>query len=386
MNRLLDSRLVIISTPLLLISICLAFLSPRWGTNDDIGLILTFAGIIYHDVASPFSLFSSPIYGFLMKNLYQLKLNIPWHGISQILFLSLSISAIFFTTRNLIKSEKSKYDYLIISLLITIFILPFVLLEVQFTTTAGISGLVGIGLMLSATTKFEISLSLLLQCYSFALRDQSYLLGVALLTPVILKYVYKNKALIKRIVLLLVLILVCITINKISLSNYSYKEHRDFNYNRAIVTEYNFINKIDLQKKRSLIAELGWNKNDISLLRTWFYYDKEDFSYEKFEYAATVCTSEFYSNFGLNKLTKNFAKSFRLYLESFRYSMFAVLLFLILFLNPSIVNFGILSSSLAINLGIIAFVAYVMKFPPSRVLSIFHLSCLLTPILLLYED
>jgi hypothetical protein len=127
---------------ILLFFSCWLFLYPKYGTVDDIEAQLTLSGKILGRYTEGELCWSHWFLGYIVAALYRLNETIPWYGLSLYLAHFVSMTAILFT---LLRIKSDYWRLLIYLFCFCIAEIP-LLQEVQFTSTAIITG--GSGILL----------------------------------------------------------------------------------------------------------------------------------------------------------------------------------------------------------------------------------------------
>ncbi len=74
----------------------LAALTPRFETNDDVGMNAIVAGRMFIDQPDEHVVFSNVLIGCCLKSLYRIAPNVPWYGLYLFVTASISLVAISF--------------------------------------------------------------------------------------------------------------------------------------------------------------------------------------------------------------------------------------------------------------------------------------------------
>ena len=138
------------------------FLKPQFQTNDDLGLIYAYTGSDMFCQPTPFTVFSSKLWGIAMVNLYKTFPLIPYeiYTISIAILMLISFQIIFLKVLKNIKVTTIIFWVFLIVMGITIELQFY--LELQFTMVAGILTFAGYFLLVNKKNLKEVMLSIIM--------------------------------------------------------------------------------------------------------------------------------------------------------------------------------------------------------------------------------
>jgi hypothetical protein len=265
-------------------------LSPRYQTNDDAAMNLYAAGMGPTQPPSEFLLFQHFIIGLTLKSLYTHLPQTPWYGVLLYIYLFLSSLGIGHALTRL------NPRFSVVGLWFVLFGLFYlqVIISPQFTICSGYLAIAGILVLYStvfrpyASTKLNLGMVAIasgLLIWAGLVRYYSLLLVVSLMAPL---YFHLLATRLSRTLRRFLPILFCVVLASGLLNRgqllyyahspgwkqfYSYNDVRaDFMDRRKIVWDKN---------TASLFAQVGWSKNDLAMLVSWFYLDRNVYSFEK---------------------------------------------------------------------------------------------------------
>ncbi len=244
-------------------------LSPRWETNDDVGLSMIAHGFGIIKTSSPLLMFSNVIWGYFVRAIPPIN-GILGYSIALILANCLSVVSI--VTAFLI------FDWgMLISFSLGAIILLRLIISPQFTVSAGvlaISALCWIEVYKRDHRYGSLLFSFFLVFLSFVIRSNETVLvfvtgfSFFLLVPTNLK----KKLLIGGIFLFFVL-LTAERWNSLQYNNPAWRDYNETFETRRKMIDFGWGNK--LKEHRNLLFEKGLSENDVTLYENWFLGDLE---------------------------------------------------------------------------------------------------------------
>ncbi|MES2837193.1 MAG: hypothetical protein V4667_06705 [Bacteroidota bacterium] len=247
--------------------------NTRFNTNDDVMMMFLSRGVVFTNEPTPLLLYSNVIYGKYLVFFTQLFSKINFYTINNFILLIFSLTAISY---NILLN--SNYKTL---LLFNLVIFPFtfnLFIVIQFTILSSVLFLSGI---ISFFNYFKYPKKKLLY-YSFfsivlasLIRFEQTILLLLFTAPIVIVFIYKIKANIKRIIVVLSLIAAtCVLLSIYSKNYYTSKANYDFeNYNVKIASlfyDYNLIEKISHETKSVFLKKLNISTNDTKLYDSWY--------------------------------------------------------------------------------------------------------------------
>lgn len=230
-NTIADHKFLLIVAGWIIFFIFFACLLPiSFEENDDVAMLL-FASGKYSGVPQSHLVFINYAYGSVLTFLYSFVKGIEWYSV---LFAFVHVVALSVISWKIIstKNVKAGYKILFISLLCVLeirFILYF-----QFTTTAALGALAGIGLI-SCEKFYQQSLGILLFLIAGLIRFEAAMLVLIIASPVLIRsiIVHNVPTFSKQVVILIIAILL--------LSLFKYADFRSYQKeeNWKYYTEYN---------------------------------------------------------------------------------------------------------------------------------------------------
>lgn len=261
----------------------LACFSPQYQTNDDAVMNMFASGKGIIQQPSEFLLFQHYFIGRTLKSLYLHHPDIPWYGL--FLYAYLFISSVTSGYALLRIHPKLNIFGLWVAGVVVFYLIT--LLSPQFTICAGFLGATGIMLLFSIcckprhSSKIEqwggICVSSLLLVLSGMVRFQSLELILCLMLPCSFYLLVKQRNQFFRGFLPVICGTFCIAI-LLSWWNQHYYAHSRgwvnfFQYNKLLV---NFMDRERIiwdKTTEPLFQKIGWSKNDLQMIHSWFYLD-----------------------------------------------------------------------------------------------------------------
>ncbi len=281
--------LIILVLSLALFAAALSWLSVQYQTNDDAAMNIYAAGKALGQPPSEFLLFQHFTIGLALKFLYTHLPGIPWYGALMYAYLFLSSLVIGYAISRL--NPRSSVLGLLITALI-LFYLP-VILTPQFTLCSGYLALSGILLLYSIVYKPHVSekanLSLLtiaaaLLILAGLIRFYSLFLALLSMAPLYLHLLVTRFTMALRRLLPTLCCVVLIS-GLLNWGQKLYYEHspgweRFYSYNNV---RADFIDRHKIpwdSSTRPLFQQIGWSRNDLTMLTLWFYLDPKVYSFQ----------------------------------------------------------------------------------------------------------
>jgi len=271
---------------IILFALFFFFATPKYQTNDDNAMEAIASGLRTGQ-PSEYLIFINVLIGKLLVFLYSNYPALNWYPILFYLIHFISMTIILHCLLS-----KKNYTYgLAFYLLIFVFFELFLLANLQFTTTAFISGISGIILFLTYIDSkgfklyFVMSSSIILLILAGLIRHNVLYLVLGISSVVILlKFIKKPK--LKIPVFIIILIVLFTTFYQYN--NYYYNKDPQWkfymeydNLRHKIIGYPRFIFN---SSTKDVYNAVGWSENDVSMIMSWFYNDLEIYPKEKLQY------------------------------------------------------------------------------------------------------
>jgi hypothetical protein len=287
--------LVILFLAVLLFVIFLALFSSHYETNDDAAMNMYAAGENLGQTPSEFLLFQHFVVGLILKFLYLNLPHFPWYGAFLYGYLFISSVVIAYAFARLRRSFGSIVSWLALFFL---FYLP-VLVAPQFTACSGYLAIAGIVLLYVVVQKPSpsraldrclVGLALLILIWAGMVRFYSLLLALLVMCPI---YGY---ALVTRFSqswrrLLPILCGVAATGLFLNWTQLEYYEkargwEHFFAYNDVRADFMDRHRIVWNEQTEPLFKKVGWSRNDLAMLMSWFYLDPKIYSFANLSFVA----------------------------------------------------------------------------------------------------
>lgn len=322
MNKIKDYYLA----PLLalaIITISYTIFTPFWQTNDDVGMSMIAHGYGIAMYPSPYLIFSNVIWGEIVKN-------IP--SIFGVLGYSLAtISIIFVALYLCVETLSKKYNLIIaITLALILFLRPIV--YPQFTIIAGISFIAAFLFYYKfAKSSFlpYLLASVIFAYLSFLIRLEQFLLMLVISLPIILKITRKYE--LKQLIIMLILLIVMALSYVYNIRVYEDNDWKFFfDFRNAVSPIVNFNSASFLLKNEALLQVNSISSNDIRLLQTFFFADRDLVNIE----ILRALTSEIKYDIDLVKTAKNLITTVKFFLDG-NILVLSFISLALIFISPS---------------------------------------------------
>lgn len=259
-----------ISFLVILISFLLFYLNlvPTWLTNDDVGMSMRTHGYgSFIDKELPVLIFSSPIWGWLVKHIPAVGgvWGYTWGAIFTLFFTSWFL--LFCLLRN-------GHGFIFsCCLIILIYALP--MISPQFTLNSGLACMAAFLSIVSYENekrKIYLVLFLLFSFVGYLIRANEFLFVVAV-TAVLFPWrlLVKDKQLLITCSVLIFSLSAFYMIAVTSMSSDKWKGFKDLKYYRILFTDYHVGN--NLAEQQELLDLHGYSTNDLELLKRFFFVD-----------------------------------------------------------------------------------------------------------------
>jgi hypothetical protein len=248
-------------------------LNPSYQTNDDVGMIYAFSGTGIFTNSTPFTAFSTKIWGLIMVNLYSIfsgKIEIY----TLVFYLLIFISNVFihFKILNQIDIKKFKFWIIFIPLIAMVTINFYI--QLQFTMLVVLLFSASYFLLWNTPNLYEKITSIFLLIIASLIRLEMVLImlvfsGIIHLLAYFFVFKKTNSYLPKNIYYVFAFILLFV-IRFIDLSLYTKeeKQFKGFNTYRGDIVDYN------VEKYNKNFISNNWGSEELELFKQWFYNDK----------------------------------------------------------------------------------------------------------------
>ncbi len=367
----------LISTILYLLTILI--FTIRFATNDDVFLNFYSSGALN---GSPTELlvYYHFILGLLIKYLFILFPYINWYS-SLLIFVHFISS--WFMNYNILKWGNNLRTSLVLILLLFLSIDIFLIIKLQYTSTAMKAATVGIlALFMNYYSEqkigiFKLLLLTFLLVVSFFIRSQA-LYGVILISIPVFAFLYFQKRN-NRIIISYISIALFIFAGRFSQEYYYMKKTSKDNLFEYVAAQ-EVLQNDPLIVKEEYLNQVGWSLNDFYLMnKNWFFVDPEKYTPENF----SALSQSLYKPNSLNIVLKEFIKG----IFNYKRYLFMGGIFLILILILS--NNKIRSYILICTGGLIGIYFYLAMFKRMNervIVPLFFFTLLLCVYLYLWEN
>ena len=266
----------------------LAALTPRFETNDDVGMNAIVAGRMFIDQPDEHVVFSNVLIGCCLKSLYRIAPNVPWYGLYLFVTASISLVAISFVC---LRQNHSEWALGLTAVLLWVVGVPSLTL-LQFTRVAALASMAGLLLLFGAIrptgARWQAWCAVPFLLAGALIRIDAFLLVCVVLSPAIAWMAWQ--ACLRRTArgpLLLLLACVVAGFGAGRFNAWYYfrsPQWRDFlPFNAARV---NFIDWNSVQYDPQMVPvfeSAGWQKIDLQMLKSRAFLDRDRFSSEKLD-------------------------------------------------------------------------------------------------------
>ena len=291
----------------ILFSIFFIFVTPKFDTNDDIAMMDIASGLRTGE-PSEYLVYINILIGKIFVALYSWSSVINWYPFLFYLIHFTAMSAICFC---ILKNTRNIYGFILYALIFSFFEIYF-LSNLQFTTTALLSGFSGVFLYLTHNDEknkryyVAIIISILLILTGALIRKETFFLvmGVSLIL-FIFKFLEKPSW---KIPVYLVIVVILFSSFYLIDKTYYQKDsdwafYMEYNKLRARIADYPYFDYDESNKE--IYANIGWGKNEVDMIRSFFFPDMKVFSKENLQYIV----SNIKPKTGLEEILQNLLRS-----------------------------------------------------------------------------
>jgi hypothetical protein len=261
----------------------LAFLTPRYETNDDATMNAIVAGRIYVDHPDEHLVFSNVLLGLALKGLYQTAPTVPWYGGYLFITASLSIAAVSVVCLNRADSPVKSW---LTGVVLCVVGVPY-LVSLQFTRVAFLATLAGILLLASPVWDWRparhTAWAIPFLVIGSLIRFESFLLAGLVLSPLVAWMAWRARFQAgARWALLVLAGAIAIGLMLFGMNRWYYE--RDpawrgfyrFNALRAAFTDYGH-GEFN-EQTAPVYSSVGWTQVDVEMLKNWCFLDRERYN------------------------------------------------------------------------------------------------------------
>lgn len=245
------------------------FFEPIWETRDDIQMAMLAHGFGLGTYASSEILFSNVIWGDLVRSLPTIR-GVLGYSIATLLTLGLSATALVYALVRL------GLGY-ITSILMLFLLFARPILFPQFTINAGISTLVAVLLLhVYAREKQTMILivSMIFAFVGFLIRAEEFILVSLVALPILpWEMIKKDKAVKVACFFLLIGLTSASLYNKTFYEQEEWAPYFEINQSRGALSDFGAVER--LVNKPEIHHQYGFSENDLNILETSFFFDKD---------------------------------------------------------------------------------------------------------------
>jgi hypothetical protein len=260
----------------------LAF-TPRYETNDDVGMNASVAGRLMFSRPDEHLLYSNFLIGLVLTKCYAVSAAVPWYGGYLLLTAALSLAAMCYVC---LSQGVSAWNWVLIASFLLVGGIPLVVL-LQFTRVASAAAMAGIFLLAGSVRGerigWQTGLAVPFLVVAGLIRYESFLLICLVLSPVIAWMFWQIRrwfaAWVPCAVLLGCVVLVFAS-HRLDAWYYDrdpdWKEFHRFNALRAEFTDFGHVEHTP--ETAPVIESVGWLPIDCLMLQYWACLDRERFN------------------------------------------------------------------------------------------------------------
>jgi hypothetical protein len=261
----------------------LVVFTPRYETNDDVGMNASVAGRLGFSRPDEHILHSSVLIGLALKKCYTVFPSVPWYGGYLFLTAALSLAAICYVC---LSQPGSEWNWLLIATFLLVAGIPF-LVELQFTRVASVAALAGM-LLLAGSVRAErigwqTGLAIPFLLAACLIRFHAFLLICVVVSPMIAWMFWRTRRQISARVPCLVL-MACLAVgfgaHRFDVWYYDRDANwRGFHHLNALLSEFVDYGRVDYTPETApVIASVGWLPIDYLMLQNWAFLDRERYN------------------------------------------------------------------------------------------------------------
>ncbi len=256
----------------LLIFLIYFILPPFWGTNDEPGMADAIRGIGVSAIPSEYLLFSNNLHGLIIQSIPEFfgVSSYAWATVLVLFLVVWSISILFFSKEYNSFIDPILFFCLAIALAARAIVFP------QFTMNAGllfIAGVIFLKIYQEKKLLTFLIMSIIFMFWSSLIRLEMFMFSMAVCFPFFFNKIFFIK---KYFISAAILLVFSLSVNYWSNQKYlasDWKEWKTWQDERVYWMDYGGFDRLlqhpDVYKKD------GWVENDLFLLKTWFFADRE---------------------------------------------------------------------------------------------------------------
>jgi hypothetical protein len=261
----------------------LAFFTPRYETNDDVGMNAIAAGRMFVDRPDEHVIFTNVLIGWALKGLYRAVPNVPWYGGCLYVCAALSLAAVCFVC---LGRGASTLDVCLTGALLLVVGAPFLIL-MQFTRVAFLATMAGT-LLLAGTVRDcrparQALWGLPFLVAGSLIRFDAFLLAGLVLSPLVVWIVCRARregGARGAAVVLAGALALGFAFARFNTWYYerdpAWHGFYEFNALRAAFTDYG---RGEYNEQTApVFSSAGWTRIDVELLKDWCFLDRERYN------------------------------------------------------------------------------------------------------------
>jgi hypothetical protein len=261
----------------------LAIFTPRFETNDDVGMNAIAAGRMLVDRPDEHVIYSNVLIGLGLKALYQAAPRVPWYGGYLFLTASLSLAAVAFVC---LKRDASTIDLCLTAAFLCLAGAPF-LIVLQFTRIAFLATLAGLlllaGVVRDGKPARHAFWAIPFLVAGALIRFDSFLLAVFVLSPLAGWMLSRSRSQVSArgpVAVLAGAVAVGFALSGFNNWYYSRDEGwRDFYKFNSLRVAFTDNGRADYNEVTApVFSKVGWTRADVELLREWCFLDRARFN------------------------------------------------------------------------------------------------------------
>lgn len=263
----------------------LILFTPRYETNDDVGMNAAVAGRLAYSRPDEHVLFSNVLIGRVLKGCYGIFPNVPWYGGYLVLTAALSLAAICFVG---FSQQGSEWNWILIGTFLLLAGIP-LLVDVQFTRVAIGAALAGLLLLVGSIRLERIGwqkwLAVPFLVVAGLIRFEALLLACLVLSPMIAWMFWRTNYQVHAWAPCLLLV-ACLAVGFAAHRyNVWYYERdpgwQEFHRFNALRTEFTDMDHVEYTPETApVFASVGWLPIDLQMLQNWVFLDRDRYNVE----------------------------------------------------------------------------------------------------------
>lgn len=281
------------------ILVLLFVFTPQFNTRDDTGMMLLAAGKIIALEPTEYLIFTNILIGHILKMLYVVAPAGAWYAVYLIISLGIAHSILLMV---IVRRSPRRFMYIIYGLYALLFASQMII-NLQFTITAAIVTIAGIGLLFmpginkfsplwkNTLVDFTTWGAVLLIVWAWMIRSESVLLVAACAIPCFTLTVFgrmqrSNWGLYGiRSALAVILCTVVAGYNTYRYDHWGKENYIHFNKLCGEFLDFGLDMRVKVQPEDfgAIMREVGWSAFDFEMMMNWFFMDEQLYSTEKLQ-------------------------------------------------------------------------------------------------------